>query len=72
MKEKELELKQEMKRKVELTNKLFETMRDWKNNEAELYKKQMDLRDVSDKLTKKNLEVLKIADYVTLSPRRSR
>jgi len=34
MKEKELELKQEMKEKVELTNKLFETMRDWKNNEA--------------------------------------
>ena len=72
MKEKELELKQEMKRKVELTNKLFETMRDWKNNEAELYKKQTDLRDVSDKLKKKNLDVLKIADYVTLSPRRSR
>lgn len=55
-----------MKEKVKLTRELYETMRDWKNNQAELYKKQMELRDVSDKLKKKNLEVLKIADCVTL------
>ena len=67
MKDKEVELTSEMKDKeVELANELTKVTTDWKNDQAALFKKQDELRDANSKLRKKNLELLKIADSVTL------
>ena len=52
--------------KEELNNKLFETIRDWKNNEAELYKKEIEPHDAKSKLRSKNFELLERLDRLTL------
>lgn len=67
MKDKEVELANEMKDKeVELANELTKVTKDWKDDQAALFKKQRQLEDANSKLRDKTFEILVVTKSVSL------
>jgi len=60
------EMKEKDTEKDELKKELSQTKSDWLVDKDARYEKEAELRDVSEKYKKRNMELLKLADSVTL------